>query len=121
MDQVTRTRKFLKKEEWKTLILECQSSGMTVASWCATNNVCQQTYYRNLQKLRAELCESFPIPVPAVLSEKPIEFKKLEVLTSIPNIQAAVIIHLPNASLEINNGASQQTVEAVLLALKSLC
>lgn len=88
MDQVTRTRKFLKKEEWKTLILECQSSGMTVASWCATNNVCQQTYYRNLQKLRAELCESFPIPVPAVLPEKPIEFKKLEVLTSIPNIQA---------------------------------
>ena len=79
MDQVTRTRKFLKKEEWKTLILECQSSGMTVASWCATNNVCQQTYYRNLQKLRAELCESFPIPVPAVLPEKPIEFKKLEV------------------------------------------
>ncbi len=121
MDQVTRTRKFLKKEEWKTLILECQSSGMTVASWCATNNVCQQTYYRNLQKLRAELCESFPIPVPAVLPEKPIEFKKLEVLTSIPNIQAAVIIHLPNASLEINNGASQQTVEAVLLALKNIC
>lgn len=119
MNQVTRTRTFLKKEEWKSLILECQSSGMTVASWCATNNICQQTYYRNLQKLRAELCESFPIP--ALLPEKPIEFKKLELQTSIPNIQAAVIIHLSNASLEINNGASQQTVEAVLLALKNIC
>lgn len=119
MNQVTRTRKFLKKEEWKTLILECQASGMTVASWCERNSICQQTYYRNLQKLRAELCESFPIPV--ALPEKPIEFKKLEVQTSIQNIQAAVIVHLPNASLEINNGATQQTVEAVLLALKNIC
>ena len=119
MNQVTRTRKFLKKEEWKKLILQCQSSGLTVASWCERNNICQQTYYRNLQKLRAELCESFPIP--AVLPEKPIEFKKLELQTSIPNIQAAVIIHLPNASLEINNGATQQIVESVLLALKNIC
>ena len=122
MNQVTRTRKFLKKEEWKMLILHCQSSGLTVASWCERNNICQQTYYRNLQKLRAELCESFPIPVE--LPERPIEFKKLEVQTvqtSIQNIQAAVIIHLPNASLEINNGATQQIVESVLLALKNIC
>ena len=47
--------------------------------------------------------------------------KKLEVRTPLPNTQAAVIIHFANASLEINNGATQQTVEAVLLALKNLC
>ena len=119
MNQVTRTRKFLKKEEWKKLILQCQSSGLTVASWCERNNICQQTYYRSLQKLSAELCESFPIPV--ALSEKPNAFKKLEVQTFIQIVQAAVIIHLPNASLEINNGATQQIVESVLLALKNIC
>jgi len=119
MDQVTRTRKYLKREEWKSLISECQSSGMTITSWCKSNNICEQTYYRNLQKLRAELCESFPVPV--VKPEKPVEFKKLEVKTPLQNMQAAVIIHLPNASLEINNGATQQTVEAVLFALKNIC
>ena len=57
MDQVTRTKKYLKQEEWKALILECQASGVTVKAWCKSNNICEQTYYRNLQKLRAKLCE----------------------------------------------------------------
>ena len=29
MDQVKRVRKYIKREQWKTLIQECQSSGMT--------------------------------------------------------------------------------------------
>ena len=52
--------------------------------------------------------------------EKPVLFKKLEV-QSLINTQAAVIIHLPAATLEINNGATQQTIEMVLLALNCLC
>lgn len=30
MDQVTKVRKQLKLEQWKTIITECRSSGMTV-------------------------------------------------------------------------------------------
>lgn len=32
-----------------------------------------------------------------------------------------MIVHLPSVSLEIRNGAAQQTVETVLLALRCLC
>ena len=39
MDQVTKVRKYLKREQWKTLIKECQSSGMTVTAWCKTNGI----------------------------------------------------------------------------------
>lgn len=118
MDQVTKVRKYLKREEWKTLIKECQSSGMTVTAWCKTNGICEQTYYRNLKVLREELCENLPVPIN--VQEKPVAFKKLEV-TSLPNTQAAVIIRLPQATLEISEGASQQTVQTVLLALQSVC
>ena len=48
-------------------------------------------------------------------------FKKLEVITPVPDTKAAVIIRLPQAILEINDGASQETIQAVLLALQSLC
>ena len=119
MDQVTKVRKHLKREQWKTLIKECQSSGMTVTAWCKTNSICEQTYYRNLKLLREELCENLPVPID--VPEKPVTFKKLEVTSPLPNTQAAVIIRLPNATLEINEGASQQTVQAVLLALQSVC
>ena len=119
MDQVTKVRKYLKREQWKTLIKECQSSGMTVTAWCKTNGICEQTYYRNLKVLREELCENLPVPIN--VPEKPVAFKKLEVATPLPSTQAAVIIRLPQATLEINEGASQQTVQAVHLALQSVC
>ena len=119
MDQVTKVRKYLKREQWKTLIKECQSSGMTVTAWCRTNGICEQTYYRNLKRLREELCENLPVPIN--VQEKPVAFKKLEVATPLPNTQAAVLIRLPQATLEINEGASQQTVQAVLLALQCVC
>ena len=52
MDQVTKVRKRLKLEQWKTIITECRASGMTVTSWCKTHGIAEQTYYRNLKKLR---------------------------------------------------------------------
>ena len=110
MDQVTKVKKYLKQEQWKSLIKECQASRMTVTAWCKANGICEQTYYRHLKLLREEVCENLPVPI-----------KKLEVKTPIPNTQAAVIIRLPQATLEINEGASQQTVQAVLLALQSVC
>ncbi len=119
MDQVTKVRKYLKREQWKSLIKECQSSGMTVTAWCELNGICEQTYYRNLKKLQEELCQN--LPVPATAPEKPVAFKKLEVMSPLPDTKAAVIIHLPNATLEVNESASQQTVQAVLLALQSVC
>ncbi len=94
MDQVTKVRKYMKREQWKTLIKECQSSGMTVTAWCSLNGICEQTYYRNLKKLREELCENLPAPVD--VSEMPVAFKKLEVMSSLSDTKATVIIRLPN-------------------------
>ena len=56
MDQVTKVRKYLKREQWLALISDCQSSGMTVTAWCKQNDICEQTYYRNLKKLWEEAC-----------------------------------------------------------------
>ena len=84
MDQVTRVRKYIKREQWKTLIQKCPSSGMTVTAWCKANDICEQTYYRNLKQLREELCSQLPISVPDKEC-KPVTFKKLEVTTPLPN------------------------------------
>ena len=119
MDQVSIVKKQFRTEQWKQRILECQASGMTVRSWCKQQGVAEQTYYRYLKILRQELCDSLPVPVQE--AAKPVQFSKLEVTAPLPDTKAAVIIRLPNATLEINEGASQQTVQAVLLALQSVC
>ena len=119
MDQVSKVKRQFRSEEWKKRIAECQSSGMTVKAWCKQNQFCEQTYYKYLKQFRQELCDHLPAPV--THPEKPVVFHKLEVQPPVPGTQAAVIIRLPSATLEVREGTSQQTIQAVLLALQSVC
>ena len=120
MDPVTLAKNQIRADRWRMLIQTCQQSGQTVISWCEENNVNIKSYYYWLRKLRKQElgAKELPIPIP---EEKPIVFKQLEVKTPVTGTQAAVIIRLPNATLEISEGTSQQTIQAVLLALQSLC
>ncbi len=120
MDQVTLVKSEFRARQWAAIIKECQSSGQTVVSWCEEHQVSIKSYYYWLRKLRLKELESTELTVPQV-PEKTVTFKKLEVSAPLPDVRAAVIIRLPNATLEINEGASQQTVQAVLLALQSVC
>lgn len=120
MDQVTLAKNQIRADRWRMLIQTCQQSGQPVVSWCEENNVNIKTYYYWLRKLRKqELCtKELPVPIP---EEKPAVFKQLEVTSPLPNKQATVIIRLPQATLEIADGTSQQTIQAVLLALQNVC
>ncbi len=120
MDQVTKVRQQLKREEWKSIISECRASSMTVKAWCKNHGIIEQTYYRNLKRLREEMLESLPTPI-IQYDNKPTVFKKMEVSTPVPDTKAAVIIHLGIATIEINEGTSQETIQAVLLALQVTC
>lgn len=121
MNQVAKVRRHIKREEWKSIISECRASGMSVKSWCKANGIVEQTYYRNLKKLREEMLENLSIPVEADIREKQTVFRKLEVQTPLPATNAARIIRLGNATVEITEGTSQQTIQAVLLALQNIC
>lgn len=120
MDQVTTVCRRMKCEQWKSIICECRSSSMTVTAWCKKNSICEQTYYRNLKKFRTEVLEAVPAPLVAS-DDKPVAFEKLEAQTPFPGMRTAVIIHLPQATLEISEGTSSQTIQAVLLAQQSIC
>lgn len=118
MDQVTLVKNQYRLEQWTRLIQDCQSSGMRVDDWCEANGVTHHAYYYWLRKVRKAACQDLSVTSEM---ESSTYFKQLEVQVPTANTQAAVIIHLPSATLEIQNGATQQTVEAVLLALKSIC
>ena len=118
MDQVTLVKNQYRLEQWTRLIQDCQSSGMRVDDWCEANGVTYHAYYYWLRKVRKAACQDLSV---TSKMESSAHFQQLEVQAPTANTQAAVIIHLPSATLEIQNGATQQTVEAVLLALKSIC
>lgn len=119
MDQVTLVKNQYRLEHWSQLIQERQSSGMKIDDWCKANGITRDAYYYWLRKIRKNACQALSLANPE--NNHTAAFKKLEIQSPAAGTQAAVIIHLPAATVEIQNGASQQTVEAVLLALKSIC
>lgn len=134
MGRISAVKHQLLLQQWAIKIGECQNSGKSVAEWCRINAIDPKRYYYWLSQLRKQTLETVPelanihfapvkvAPNNIVSSEDDnITFKKLEVKTPLPNTQAAVIVHLPSATIEVTNGASKETVEAVLLALRSTC
>ena len=121
MDQVTAVRQCVSLEQWQSVITECRSSGIPVKKWCKDNGVCEQTYYRKLKLLRQREIEKMPNNLVPRVKEKTPSFKKLEVISPVSDTKAAVIIHWNGISVEVHEGVSQQTVQTVLLALRSLC
>jgi hypothetical protein len=120
MDEITQVKVQFRMEQWMTLIKECQDSGMPVKYWCRQNNLKESAYYYWLKQIRRKACEQ---KLPAVLPKnlKPVEFAKLRVDAGTSGTDVAVIINLPSATVEVKDGTSQKTIEAVLLALKALC
>ena len=118
MDQVTLAKNQIRAETWRSLIQACRQSGQTVVSWCEQNNINSKTYYYWLRKLRVQELDNKELPVP---EEKPVVFKQLEVQAPVAGTQTAVTIRLPSATVEVAEGTSQATVEAVFLALRCLC
>lgn len=120
MDEITQVKIRFRMEQWIPLIKECQASGMSVKSWCRQNDIKESAYYYWLKKIRRKACAQ---QLPAVQSEnqKPVEFAKLRVDAGTSGTDIAIVIHLPSATVEVKEGTSQKTVEAVLMALKALC
>lgn len=124
MDKIANLKSQLRLQQWAKIIADCQASDMTVVAWCEANNINIKSYYYWLRKVRNHTLEQMPqltenLPVPT--EDDPVTFKRLDVQTPVPEAAAAVIIRLPNATVEVNEGTSQQTVQAVLMALQAVC
>ena len=116
LDYVTEVKSSFRMEQWKKIILDCQSSGLKVDTWCEQNSVSRNSYYYWLRKIREQSCQSLSTEQVPAIAEAP--FAKLEFHDIQQGSHSRVVIHFPSATVEIREGTSRQTVEAVLSALK---
>lgn len=117
MDRITSVKNEFRLKQWVKIIESCQTSGMTIAAWCDQNNINKKSYYYYLKKLRTIACESKGSP--AYNSNQPIV--PLSFTQTKESSIATITIHLPSVSIDIQEGASRATIEAVLAALKNIC
>jgi hypothetical protein len=72
---------------------------MSVVRWCEENGVNPKTYYYHLRKLREKVCEQIPVPVAV-------------------RAACVVTVRIGAATADIADGASAETIAAVIHALK---
>lgn len=124
MNEIRRVKAEIKLKEWTGLIAECQASTQTVKAWCLEHDINPKSYYYWLRKIRLRALQNMPgyeSEVPVAQHDNEISFKPLEIEGPAPAADAAVTVRLPNATLEVTRGADRETIEAVLLALKTVC
>jgi len=123
MNAIANVKAQLRLKQWAQQVDECQKSGLSVSAWCKANGIRTNTYYYRLRQVREYTLDNIEVPsdYQSVRDETDISFKHLQVQSPLKGMQAAVIVHLPNATLEVSSSAERSTLEAVLLALKSVC
>lgn len=115
MDKITDAKTEFRLKQWAKIIQTCQSSGMTVVGWCSQNNVKTKSYYYWLRRIRSLTCEAgLLVPQRNETQIVPVPFRQTKA-------SALVTIHLSSVSVDIHDGTSRETIEAVLAALKTIC
>ncbi|MBP3910628.1 MAG: hypothetical protein J6D39_03810 [Niameybacter sp.] len=114
-----------KKELWLSRIMACRQSGLPDVRWCKENNINPSTLYYWIKKLRFEAPEvatkNQEISVPYQQDVVPLRVHEAKAPISHTSSQTAIIIHTGSLTLEIQNGACQETITNTLNALRYLC
>ena len=111
-------------EEWKQKIIECRNSGLPVIRWCKENNVKENRYYYWLNIIRHETLlkskqtreQTKGMTVFAQVNEQP----SID-MPDKSSSDVCAVIRIAGISVEIQNGASQETIGAIMQSLKATC
>ena len=105
MDEIKQVKNSIQVRNWENMILDRQSSGLTVEQWCARKNISKSVYYYHLRKVRQSYCEQIPVAI-ADLSE------------SISSADPSVRISSGKIKVEITGTVSGDMLSAIIRALR---
>lgn len=107
-----------KLEQWKTQVIDCRSSGMSVRGWCAEHNILTKTYYRWEKEILSSAAAEL---VPAVSAPQPpatfVELPSLPERQTVGGVAAS--IQIGKGKADIYSGADAAVVRAICQVLKS--
>lgn len=96
----------IKAQQWMQRIKECRESGLPVRTWCRQNNLCEQTYYNWLKKLRTLAVESGAVPTQTFVPLNPGSTKKEN-----------IVITKGSIHIEFASDADIETITKIIGAL----
>lgn len=113
---ITEVKTQMHMQEWAKLIEARQESGLSIKQWCLQNNLPESRYYYYLKKLRFAACEAH-----SAGEQDGMQFalvpKHPRIGSSVTSAASNIKITLPNAVMEIGEGASESQIRFTLEVL----
>ena len=105
MGNAIQVRNEYRKQQWRQIIRECQSSGLSNKEYCRQQGISEKSYYYWLRKLRSAAAES----IPQIVEVEP------------PSAEEdKVYIRFRGAELALPAGTDVDAIAAVLRSLQQL-
>ena len=111
----------VKVQEWRKIITECRSSGMSISKWCSDNGIKPNQYYYWLRVIRNESLALMP-PESKIANPSFAAVKIAETVNrDSTDIDTCAVIKTDNFSIEIKSSADSDILEQIFRILSSLC
>ena len=117
-------------DDWKQIIRDCKSSGLSDAEWLKANHIASSTFYKKLEELFGEVEENTLLPEKK-LSEIPESHEIVQLTFEEPRsavesvhlkpMETSVVLKTGNFTIEISNNAGAEVIKNTILALQALC
>lgn len=114
MDKITHA---IRREKWKSIIQECNDSGMKKSEWLASHNINPKTYYTWQRKLRMEIGTELVLAQNNALASAQPQPDFCQLTSSVPNVQTKAVIRADRLSVEVDEDISDEFLLRILRAV----
>ena len=102
---------------WRGRVMECRSSGKSVAEWCGENGINIKTYYYWQKRVWDKATQSLIQTEQSGLSQSdPVQFAQVN-LGCVDSTDADIVIRKDSWTVEVRNTASPVLLNTVLQAV----
>ena len=118
MDLITQTKNQYRLEEWQAVIKRQRASGESIRTYCQNNGIKEASYYYWLKKIRKTTMEEkdgATTFVPVSLDDVK------ETVSHSAASTAGILIQTREATITIRDGASPETIQAILKVMTASC
>jgi hypothetical protein len=114
MDKITHA---MRQEKWKSIIQECNNSGMKKNEWMAAHNIDPKTFYRWQRKFRVELGTELVIAQNNAMSSVQNQPDFCQLKTSIPSVPSKAVINAGHLNIEVHEDITDEFLLRILRAV----
>lgn len=114
--------KFRRRQDWRDMVVRCQSSGLSVRDWCEQTGITPSTYYYRQQQVLKLIPDTVLAEAKSAATQGAPSFVRLPApLNEASVAPSRITIHMGNISIAVEAGVDAGTLQTVLASIDRLC